>query len=289
MNNDLKVRTQSAETTLRPMHAGDLVAMHGLAQRMSWPHRPEDCAQLLALGAGTVAVDAMGRTVGVGLRWSFGRDVGTIGLVLVAPDQQGRGIGRALMKALIADSEPRTLMLNATAEGLPLYEKLGFVTIGEIVQHQGQASYVDGPENVSWSHSGDHACLVALDHVANGHERSALMRVLRERAKFAVIREENAVQAFAAIREFGRGLVIGPVVARHDIEAKALIDFLLAHHQGMFVRIDTDMSINLAEWLTSRELTHVGGGITMRRSTRAQQNKRAAARRMYALVSQALG
>ena len=67
----------------------------------------EDCAQLLALGAGTVAVDAMGRTVGVGLRWSFGRDVGTIGLVLVAPDQQGRGIGRALMKALIADFRAR--------------------------------------------------------------------------------------------------------------------------------------------------------------------------------------
>ena len=105
MNNDLKVRSTSAETTLRPMHAGDLAAMHGLAQQMSWPHRAEDCAQLLALGAGTVAVDAKGVTVGVGLRWSFGRDVGTIGLVLVAPDQQGRGIGRALMKALIADLE----------------------------------------------------------------------------------------------------------------------------------------------------------------------------------------
>jgi hypothetical protein len=90
MNNDLKVRSTSAETTLRPMHAGDLVAMHGLAQQMSWPHRPEDCAQLLALGAGTVAVDETGHTVGVGLRWSFG-EVGTIGLVLVAPDRQGRG------------------------------------------------------------------------------------------------------------------------------------------------------------------------------------------------------
>ena len=30
------------------------------------------------------------------------------------------------MNALIADSGSRTLMLNATAEGLPLYEKLGF-------------------------------------------------------------------------------------------------------------------------------------------------------------------
>src|SRR5512144_661566 len=101
MSNDLRVRSSSAETMLRAMHDGDLAAMHRLAQQMSWPHRAEDCAQLFALGAGTVAVDAAGLTVGVGLRWSFGRDVGTIGLVLVAPDRQGRGIGRALMTALI--------------------------------------------------------------------------------------------------------------------------------------------------------------------------------------------
>ena len=53
MNDDLRVRSSRAETTLRPMRAGDLVAMHRLAWQMSWPHRPEDCAQLFALGAGT--------------------------------------------------------------------------------------------------------------------------------------------------------------------------------------------------------------------------------------------
>src|SRR4051812_39921634 len=111
MNKDLNVRPSGAETTLRPMHAGDLAAMHGLAQQMSWPHRPEDCAQLLDLGEGIVAADGDGSTIGVGLRWSFG-DVGTIGLVLVAPDRQSRGIGRTLMNALIADSGTRPLMLN---------------------------------------------------------------------------------------------------------------------------------------------------------------------------------
>ena len=77
--------------------------------------------------------------------------------------------------------------------------------------------------------------------------------------------EEGDVQAFAAIRPFGRDLVIGPVVARSGAEAKALIDFLLAHHTGMFVRVDTDTSTNLAEWLTGRGLALVGAGITMRR------------------------
>jgi hypothetical protein len=44
-----------------------------------------------------------------------------------------------------------------------------------------------------------------------------------------------------------------------------------------------------SEWLTSRGLTHVGGGITMPRITDAQEHKRTAPRRIYALVSQALG
>jgi hypothetical protein len=64
----------------------------------------------------------MVRRSGIGMRWSFGRDLGTIGLVLGAPARQGRGIGRALKTRLIADSAPRALMLNATAEGRGLYQ-----------------------------------------------------------------------------------------------------------------------------------------------------------------------
>jgi hypothetical protein len=78
------------------------------------------------------------------------------------------------------------------------------------------------------------------------------------------------------------------VVARNDTEAKALIEFLLAHHPGKFVRIDTDTRTNLAEWLTGHGLAHVGGGITMRRTIIAQEN-RTVQHRTYALASQALG
>src|SRR5260370_37952183 len=70
------------------------------------------------------------------MRWGFGRDAGTIGMMLVAPERQGRGIGRALMTALIAELEPRALMLNATAEGRGLCEKLGFLPLGLVRQHQ---------------------------------------------------------------------------------------------------------------------------------------------------------
>jgi len=138
MSNDPQARLRDAETTYQPMHARDLAAVHRLAQQMSWPHRPEDCAQMLQLGSGVVAVDAVGATIGVGMRWSFGDGVGTIGMMLVERERQGRGIGRALMTSLIADSSARALMLNATAEGLGLYEKLGFVPAGLVHQHQGR-------------------------------------------------------------------------------------------------------------------------------------------------------
>ena len=276
------------QITLGTMALRHLEGAVELSRQVKWPHRREDWELVQSVSQGIVALEEE-RVVATIMMTPYGDDAATINTVIVDAAMRGRGLGRKLMEEALAKAGQRTCYLVATQEGLPLYRSLGFVATGEIVQHQGESLPVAAPAQVSWAESGDHACLVALDHVAYGHERSALMRLLRERAKFAVIREENAVQAFAAIREFGRGLVIGPVVARSDIKAKALIDFLLAHHQSMFVRIDTDISTNLAEWLTSRGLTHVGGGITMRRVTDAQEDKRAAPRRIYALVSQALG
>jgi GNAT superfamily N-acetyltransferase len=260
MNNDLQVRASSAEMTLRPMHAGDLVAMHRLAQQMSWPHRAEDCAQLLAFGAGAVAVDATGVTVGVGLRWAFGRDVGTIGLVLVAPERQGRGIGRALMKTLIADSEPRALMLNATAEGLPLYEKLGFVSTGFVRQHQGRLTeepvLPSSPVvRLRRAVPADGAALCALDAAVFGADRSELIGSLLVAGDAWLIDRAGEPAGFAVLRAFGRGMIIGPVVAPNEDEAIALVAAAAKAAPPGVLRADIPAHAErLAAWLTAAGL-----------------------------------
>jgi GNAT superfamily N-acetyltransferase len=276
------------QITLKTMMPEHLDGAVELSRQVGWPHRREDWALVQSLSHGIVALEN-GRVLATILMTPYGDDAATINMVIVDASMRGRGLGRQLMEEALAKAGARTCYLVATPEGLPLYQKLGFVATGEIVQHQGEASPADAPAHVSWSEKGDHSCLVALDRAAYGHDRSALMRLLQECAKFAVIREQSSVQTFAAIRAFGRGLVVGPVVARNDTEAKAVIEFLLAHQPGKFVRIDTDTRANLAEWLTGRGLAHVGGGITMRRTTTAQEDNRTAHHRIYALVSQALG
>ncbi|MBY3562392.1 GNAT family N-acetyltransferase [Rhizobium laguerreae] len=259
-----------------------------LSLQVQWPHRREDWELVHSISQGIAALQK-DRLVAAVMMTPYGDDAATINMVIVDAAMRGRGLGRKMLEEALAKAGDRTCYLVATQEGLPLYEKVGFAATGETVQHQGEPLQVEVPAHVKWTESGDYARVVALDRAASGHDRSALMEILAERARFAVIRDNGEIQAFATIRTFGRGLVIGPVVARNASEAKALIDFLLAHHQGRFVRIDSDVSTVLSGWLIGRGLNQAGRGIRMRRPGSARKKSEPTHHRNYALVSQALG
>jgi len=257
-----------------------------LSREVGWPHRREDWELVLSISEGIVALQN-GRVVATTMMTPFGSDAAAINMVIVEKTMQGRGLGRRLMNAALEKAGSRHSRLVATKEGLPLYEKLGFVAIGEIAQHQGKARKIEAPANVFWARDDEHERISALDRVACGLDRSELMSALRRTAQFAVIRERGEVSAFAGLRPFGRGLVIGPIGAASDQQAKDLIEFMLSHHEGAFVRLDTEQSNGLGPWLTERGLAHVGGGVPMLRGPRVEQA--ATPYRSFALVNQALG
>ncbi len=158
----------------------------------------------------------------------------------------------------MALAEGRPLRLVATKEGLPLYEKLGFVTTGEIRQHQGEVRPLDRPDGVEDMQAGDLESLKALDREAYGADRSALIDALVRHGKIAVIRKGETIEAWAAIRPFGRGEVIGPVIAPDAKTACALIAFHAASRPGAFLRVDTGSETGIAPWLSEIGLPHVG-------------------------------
>ena len=268
--------------TFGPDHIEGAVA---LSRRENWPHRPQDWQMAQQLSCGAVALDDQGRVTGTILVTPYGADCAMINMVIVDRNVRGKGLGRRLMEQAFALAGHRPLRLVATADGMPLYQKLGFVPSGTILQHQGNVAELGAPDGVETANADDLPEIKALDRDAYGADREALIDALAERGEFAVIRRNDAIGAYAAIRPFGRGEVIGPVIAGSD--AKALIGFFAASRPGAFLRVDTDSRTGIAGWLAEIGLAHVGGGVAM---DRPPKNGAEQARpNVYALANQALG
>lgn len=272
-----------------PKHLGDALALSRQAQ---WPHRLEDWSLLLSLSRGLVAVDAgSGRLVGTVLTTPYGEDAATINMVIVDEGWRGQGLGRRLMDEAMALADGRPLRLVATSEGLPLYEKLGFRQVGTVLQHQGEAGPVPpvAAEDVAPAGTEDLAEIAALDRQAFGADRRLLLERIAGVGSFTLLHRNGVPAGFAALRDFGRGQVVGPVVAPDADGAKALIGPLVAAHPGKFLRVDTTADTGLAPWLADCGLLHVGGGIAMRRPAPAAAPASPAPVSTFALASQALG
>ncbi|MGJ4929209.1 GNAT family N-acetyltransferase [Bradyrhizobium sp. HKCCYLS2038] len=276
--------------------AASLIAFSGdhldaatrLSQQARWPHRREDWQMALALSQGCVAITGDGRVIGTVLMTPYGSSAGTINMVIVDEAERGRGLGRRLMQQAMTLAGDRRLQLVATEDGLPLYEKLGFRRTSEIVQHQGQlAVAVARPQGVRAAAADEITAIAALDAAAFGAVRSDLIAHVASLGAFALLERGDRMAGFAALRRFGRGLVIGPVVAADLDDAKALITYFLAGRQAEFIRVDTGIETGLAPWLGGLGLGHAGGGIVMHRPAANDSTRRCPT--SFALASQAFG
>lgn len=269
----------------RPEHLEGAIR---LSRQANWPHRLDDWQLALDLSTGFVAVDANATTVlGTVLMTPYKRDAATINMVIVDEAARGRGLGRQLMAAAIALAGSRALRLIATDEGLPLYQKLGFCRTGTIVQHQGQVLRVAPPATVRPAELRDISEIIELDTSAFGADRENLLRALAKTGSLAVLGDGQEISGFAVLRCFGRGEVIGPVVAANADDAKALLAHFMATREGRFVRVDTAEAPPLGAWLTDKGLVAVDEGIAMQRPIVARSTRPPLT--SFALASQAFG
>jgi len=279
--------------TLRAMTPSDLAAAHALTDEIRWPHRQADWEQALRHGEGLVA-ERDGQVVGTGLRFPWGPRHATIGLVVVSSACQGRRIGHRLMTSLLEGLEQRTVLLHATPEGRGLYERLGFVRVGEVRQHQGLALpapliALDAGWRLRPGTEADLPTLRLLDATARGMPRDALIDELFRSAEATVVLTHLDVPVgFGMLCRFGRGHKIGPVAAPHAEGAKALIAHLSGLNVGRFTRIDIDFASGLAEWIESLGLLRVDAPTTMVRGA-PPAAPQAQEPRLYAIVTQAIG
>ncbi|MBT9385108.1 GNAT family N-acetyltransferase [Pseudooceanicola sp. CBS1P-1] len=267
------------EITIQPFTPAHIPGALRLSQECAWPHRAEDWALTLGVSRGVVALE--GETVvGTAICSAFGT-AATVNMIIVAERMRGCGLGRRLMQAVLNLGAGHELRLVATADGLPLYEKLGFVATGQILQHQGIARASDPRRDIRQGTVADLDAFAAADLAASGLERAALLARIEAEGEMLVTEG-----GFALLRPFGRGHVVGPVVARDLPTARALIAAAATKCEGRFLRIDLPETAGLSDYAESLGLAHAGGGVSMVRDARSRTD---ADFTTYALVSQALG
>lgn len=255
-----------------------------LSRAAGWPHRREDWDLVLSISRGIVAL-AGGQVVGTAIATGFG-PVAMANMIIVDEAMRGRGLGRNLMVRMTDLAAPQEWRLVASADGLPLYEKLGFQQTGQIVQLQGHLTALPAADEAEWARPGDMPAILAMDHAATGADRNHLLARLARDGRLAVIRQAGTAVAYGALRDFGRGQVAGPVIAQSDDHAKQLLSFLFSATSGGLLRVDTTTATALSPWLQTVGLRPVGGGIAMRRGGPLAWTSPF---QPYALAAQALG
>ncbi len=243
--------------TIRRMTASDIAGADLLIRPQNWNQTDEDWQRFLALEPhGCFVAVADGRVVATTTTEVFSR-VGWIGMVTVAPELRGRGLGRMMVAKAIAylrGAGARAVKLDATPMGKPLYSHMGFEPEYGIQRYMLDATPrpyrnvtpCDG-QLALWDE------VLRLDRAAYRVDRSHMLRHLAGGWPELAAVHENGGQVDGYV--LGRHGVlyehIGPLVARSDEAASALFNWALSLAAGRTVILDcprpNDAAVAMAE------------------------------------------
>lgn len=106
-------------------------------------------------------------------------------------------------------------------------------------------------------HGGLRPAITAMDARAFGTGRARLLALLSEDASIVTLSRGGEIVGYSICREFGRGHVIGPIVARSHQETVHLTAVHLKKLAGQFARVDT----RERDGVYAEFLQHTGLGI----------------------------
>ena len=284
----------SFAVAVRDIADADLKALHALSLSVGWAHRSEDWEFMREVGRGLVALDESGRVHGSAMWFPSGADFATVGMVIVTPLLQRHGGGQRLMRHVLEQAKGRALGLHATEQSHQLFLSLGFADEEPVYLRQGYARPPPELAPASDAELGEFSqadlqAMQELDRLATGTERGDLIGALATRSRGTTLRRNGRLKACALVRPFGRGSVIGPIIAGSEDDALAVLRPLVAAECGRFVRIDLGGATGrLAEFAEQSGLS-VSETVTRMSLGKPWPLSMRAAPSIYALASHATG
>ena len=263
--------------TLRPLHLSDIDGAMELSSAEGWNQTKNDWKFLIeSPGNICMAAECDNKIIGTTTAINYSNQVAWIGMVLVDKEYRGHGFSKMLLRNVFAKLEfCKSLKLDATPEGRPVYKKFNFKDQYNIVRMVGvvvkDLPYVeDSGVLIETMNGNDLSEIIALDELAFGANRSVLIEFLIREfpGKGWVLKRNDRIVGIVLGRDGNKYHQVGPVVASRTTDAKILISKALTMMKNQSVVVDVLCDKEeLIDWLSSL------GFISQRQFIRMYQNK----------------
>lgn len=270
---------------IEPLSAADVPANVALSRGVGWKDVDSEW-RVLHAAARVLGVREQGRLVAQGALGDYG-SAASLAKMVVAPEFQGRGLGRRLLDALIAEPVARGVPIGlcATDLGRPLYEKAGFSVSGELM-------ILLGVPSLGTTRSGavvplsDAATAIGLERRFVACDRSRMLRARFDEADACFCSADEREPGFVLASRFEGAALVGPLLATSEGVARQLVAAVCAALPGP-IRIDVPLQhASFRRWLVELGLREQSLRVEMARGAASVPWQ---APERYALGTQAWG
>jgi len=239
------MQRETLDVEVRPMQHADIDEGLRLCRLAGWDQVRRDWRRFLDDPDAAVLAAVHGQdliatiaTIRYGIAFSW------IGMVLVDPVAQGRGIGTTMLRdALHSLSDRASVRLDATPAGRLLYQKHGFSDECSLIRMEVTSVRVDhAPRTIVRAMTrGEVPEVVAMDGSVFGAARTGLLEWMYDGApQFAFVAERHGNLCGYLFGRHGHQFEhLGPLVADDTHVAMSLIKACLARHQDQAFVMDT--------------------------------------------------
>jgi len=241
---------------IRLLFESDITAAMQLKEAAGWNQTEEDWRRLMALepNACFAAVKG-GRLVGTTTTTTYGNELAWIGMVLVDPKERRQGIATQLLNVALdyLNGKAATVKLDATAQGQPVYQRLGFEVESVLERWSGTPNARYARSSKVWDEDGIHDVL-ALDRLAFATDRSKLLKKLIDDACVPPVllrATDGTLSGYALARRGTNADYVGPVVAKSSQDIERLLDEVLSELPGRRVYLDFNTECSASMTLLS--------------------------------------
>ncbi|GAB7521652.1 GNAT family N-acetyltransferase [Paraburkholderia sp. 2C] len=224
--------------TVRPMQSDEVELAVQWAQREGWNPGLHDAACFRAADPDGFFIGMLrGEPVGSISAVRYGEHFGFIGLYIVKPEFRGKGFGLRIWQHAMAYLSGRNIGLDGVVEQQDNYRKSGFQFAHRNVRFQGVARPRRVPmqsmaiEDIKQLPLGP---LMSYDQSCFAVSREQFLAewIAQPDATAIAAMHDDAIHGYGVLRPCASGHKIGPLFADDVRTAEALLDALIAQHEG---------------------------------------------------------